>query len=88
MVDWLYVVGFAVFIILVHVIVWAVGTAGIRARARRDLRSGEFVLEYGWGARTLAILLASLPLMIMLGVTRFFLDTQAVQDGLRAWLVV
>ena len=81
MVDLLFIGFLFALAIVAHLAVWAVAMAGIRARARRDLTSGELILEYGWGAKSLALFLLAIPTVATLGLTKGLTDLQGVDWG-------
>ena len=88
MVDWIFVLGFGTFSVLVHAAVWAIATMGAGSRPRRDKLSGELILEYGSGARIIAVALGMFPVPILLGATRLFTDVRPLETEGRAWLVI
>lgn len=88
MVDLIFVLGFGTFAVLVHAAVWAVGTIGAGSGPRRDRLSGDRILEYGSGARIIAVALGMFPVPILLGATRLFTDVRSLETEGRTWLVI
>jgi hypothetical protein len=84
--DWLITVVLAALEVTLNIVLAAIATVGTKGPPRTDSDSGELILEYGGGAKALAIVLGAFPLPIVLGAV--LTDFSTFEAEARAWLVV
>ncbi len=88
MVDWIVLLSFGAFVVVVCVVLWAIALIGTKRPPRRDELSGELIIEYGAGVRILAIAFFMFPVPFLLAATRLFTDFRPLQEEGRLWLTV
>ncbi len=84
--DWLIAVILAALEVTLNIVLAAVATIGTRGPPRRDSQAGELVLEYGLGAKALAVTLGAFPLPIVVGAV--LTDFSSFQAETHTWFVI
>lgn len=84
--EWLITLGLAALEVILNIVLAAVATIGTKGPPRSDSQSGELVLEYGGGAKALALTLGAFPLPIVLGAVLTDYNTFRAEAG--TWLVI